>query len=314
MFRTIGRSIITPLGVAVRILVAGASGLIGGSLTTFWEALGHEVHHLVREEPRRSREIRWDPAKGQLDASAVEGFDAAVCLSGAGIFSRRWTEARKRELRASRIEPTNLLAETLAKTTSKPECLICASATGFYGADRGAEVLTEDSEPGSDFVAQLCRDWEGAAAPAREAGIRLVSLRSGIVLSSKGGALPRIALPFRVGLGGRIGSGRQYFSWQTLDDVVNIIDFAIHTEALEGAVNSVAPDPVTNQEFTAAMARALHRPAIIPVPEFAVRLALGEMADLALGGVRVYPRKLETAGYRFRDPILAPALQAIFQG
>ncbi len=295
----------------MRILTAGASGLIGGALTTFWEALGHEVYHLVRRKPRDPQEIPWDPAKGALAPAAVEGFDTAVCLSGAGIFSRRWNEARKRELRASRIEPVNLLARTLAQASDKPESLICASATGVYGADRGNEVLTEDSPPGSDFVAQLCKDWEAAAEPASEAGIRVVSLRSGIVLASKGGALPAIALPFRIGLGGRIGSGRQYFSWQTLGETVNIIDFAIHTETLRGPVNAVAPNPVTNQEFTTALAHVLHRPALIPVPEFAMRLALGQMADLALGGVRVYPRKLEAAGYRFHDPLLAPALQAM---
>jgi uncharacterized protein (TIGR01777 family) len=296
---------------AMRILLAGASGLIGRALTQFWGSQGHEIHRLVREEARQPNEVFWDPIHGHIPRYALEGFDAAVCLSGAGIFDARWTTERKAELRSSRITPAGLLARTLAHCARKPKCLVCASATGVYGVDRGAEVLTETSEPGTDFIARLCLEWEAAVAPASNAGIRIAHLRSGVVLTPKAGALKKLLLPFRLGIGGTVGSGQQFFSWLTLDEIVGIIDFIVQTDTIGGAIVAVSPNPVTNKEFTAALGHAVRRPAIIPVPAFAVRAALGEMADLVLGSIRVYPRKLEATGYQFRHPALVPALDAM---
>lgn len=295
----------------MRIVIAGASGLIGRALSTHWEAAGHEVHSLVRRDAQKTREIPWDPSENQLRTAALEGFDVAVCLSGAGITDARWTESRKELLLSSRVGPCALLARTLAQVNARPKCLICASATGIYGMDRGGEVLTEQSEPGSDFTSQLCTAWEAAAAPARDAGIRVVHLRLGVVLSPKGGALQTMLTPFSLGLGGPLGSGRQYFSWVSLDEVPDIADHVVATEALEGPVNVTTPNPVLNREFAATLGRVLHRPAILPAPAFVLRLALGEMSGLILGSSRVYPRILEGSGYKFRHPELESALREL---
>lgn len=295
----------------MRIVIAGASGLIGGVLTRHWEAIGHEVYSLVRREPRGAGEIPWDPAAGQLNPTALEGFDLAVCLSGAGITDARWTDSRKKLLLDSRIGPCGLLAQAVAQASGRPKCLICASATGIYGMDRGGEVLTEQSEPGSDFTSELCQAWEEAAAPARDAGIRVVNLRFSVVLSPQGGALQAMLTPFRLGLGGPIGSGSQYFSWVSLDEVPAVVDYVVVTDSIEGPVNVAAPSPVTNREFAAALGRVLHRPAVLPVPGLVLRMALGEMSGLILGSSRVYPRVLEESGYKFRHPELESALREL---
>lgn len=296
----------------MRILIAGSTGLIGQALVRFFEVLGHEVRRLVRGERIEGSDILWDPARGGVSVSALEGFDAAICLSGAGIAEARWTPERRILLRDSRVGPVALLARTLAQCKDKPECLVCASAIGYYGADRGAEVLTEDSPAGTDFLAELCTEWEYAARPATDAGIRVVHLRFGVVLTTEGGALRRMLVPFRLGFGGKLGSGRQYMSWLTLDDGAGIIGHVIHTQAIEGPVNAVAPHPATNLEFTRALGSALHRPTLARVPAFVLRTAMGEMSELLLGSSRVYPRRLEAAGYCFRHPEIGEALRAAF--
>lgn len=297
----------------MRIAIAGASGLIGNALTTYWGTLGHEVHRLVRSSPAEDTDIPWDPSIARLVPRQVEGFDAVVCLSGAGIADERWTPHRKEVLRSSRVDAVSLLAKVMAECTDRPGCLICASATGFYGADRGGEVLTEDSDSGEDFLGRLCVEWEDAADPAREAGIRVVHLRFGIVLSRQGGALKRMLPVFRLGLGGRLGAGRQIVSWVSLDDAVSAVDFALHEESIDGPVNITSPNPVTNAEFSRAIGRAIRRPVIARVPEFVLRRAMGESANLLLGSVRVFPRRLESAGFRFRhadiDAALASAIR-----
>ncbi len=292
----------------MRIAIAGASGLIGGALTTYWGTLGHAVHRLVRDVPTEDTDIPWDPAVARLVPAQVEGLDAVVCLSGAGIVDERWSPARKELLWSSRVNPVSLLAKTLADCSEKPECLICASATGYYGADRGAEVLTEDSDPGEDFLGRLCVDWEKAAESAVVVGIRVVHLRFGIVLTAKGGALKRMLPIFKLGLGGKLGGGRQMVSWASLDDAVSSVDFVLHDERIAGPVNVTSPNPVTNEEFSKAIGRAVRRPAIARVPEFVLRKMLGESSSLVLGSSRVFPRRLESAGFRFRHPDIDSAL------
>jgi uncharacterized protein (TIGR01777 family) len=243
----------------------------------------------------------------------MNGFDAVVCLSGEGIADRRWTQERKEALRESRIGPVGLLARTLAACADRPECLVCASATGIYGADRGAEVLTDDSEPGTDFVAQLCVDWETASQPARVAGIRVVHTRFGVVLSKNAGALAKMLPLFRLGLGGKLGSGSQFMSWITLADVITAIDFIVHEEQLARSINVTSPNPITNAQFTRELGRVLHRPTFATVPEFVLRKVLGEASVLVLGSVRAFPRQLESAGFQFRFPELRAALAHALQ-
>ena len=294
----------------MRIAIAGASGMIGHALMAYWGQLGHSIHRLVRDEPGESTDIPWEPSLGRLVPAQMEGFDAVVCLSGAGIADARWTPARKEVLRNSRVDTVSTVAKALAACTDKPECLICASAVGIYGADRGMEVLSEDSDPGTDFLGTLCSEWEAAADPARAAEIRVVHLRFGIVLSGDGGALKRMLPVFKLGLGGKLGSGRQMMSWVTLDDVVNAADFILQAEALEGPVNVASPHPVSNEALSKALGRVLRRPAFARVPEFVLRTAMGESADLLLGSVRVFPRRLEEAGFRFRTPDIESALSS----
>lgn len=296
-------------GRLVRVAIAGASGLIGHALLGHWAKLGVEAVQLVRGRRAGQGEVHWDPSQGKLDAGALSGIDAAVCLSGAGIADARWTQSRKDELRRSRIETVGLLAKALTHCTPKPKCLICASATGYYGMDRGDDVITEASLPGTDFVANLCQDWEDAAAAARDAGIRVVHVRFGIVLTPKGGVLAKMRPAFRLGLGGPIGLGRQFVSWISLDDAVGVLDHALRTDAVEGAINAVSPNPVTNRDFAFAIGRAMHRPAFLPVPPLSLKLALGELSGLILGSLRVYPRVLEKCEYRFKDPEIGPALE-----
>jgi hypothetical protein len=294
----------------MNILVTGSSGLVGSSLVPALTSGGHGVTRLVRSPPRDGEPaVIWDPAAGRLEPKAVEGFDAVVHLAGESIAAGRWTAAKKARIRDSRVGSTRLLCERLARTSRPPKVLVCASAIGYYG-DRGDQVLREDSAAGKDFLAGVCREWEGAANPAARHGIRVVQTRFGVILSPKGGALAKMLTPFRLGLGGRIGDGRQYMSWIALDDVVGAIQHALATEALRGPANTVAPKPITNAEFTRTLGRVLSRPTLFPMPAGLARLAFGEMADaLLLSSQRVEPARLLSYGYRFRFPDLEGALR-----
>lgn len=274
-------------------------------------AAGHEVVRLVRRVPVPGENaVRWDHAKGNVDAVKLEGLDAVVHLAGENVGSGRWTPARKASIRDSRVYGTRVLCNALAGLAFPPKTLVCASAVGCYG-DRGEEVLTEESPPGTGFLAGVCREWEAASESAARSGIRVVTLRIGVVLSAKGGALSRMLPFFRAGLGGVMGTGKQYVSWISLDDLAGIVLHALVCADLRGPVNAVAPAPVTNREFTGALGKALSRPTPLPVPAFALRLAVGrEMADaLLLASARVVPRRLEETGYRFRFPEIGEALR-----
>jgi len=301
----------------VRVIITGATGLIGSALVRSLLGDRHAVTRLVRA-PQGSTapgvtDVSWDPARGLLDASALEGHDAAVHLAGEPVAEGRWTVEKKRRIRESRVKGTRLVAETLARLKQKPRVLVSASAVGIYG-DRGGELLREESAPGKDFLSEVCREWEAAARPAVEAGIRVVHPRLGVVLDAEGGALPKMLTPFKFGVGGRIGSGRQYMSWITLADVVGVIRRALTDENLRGPVNAVGPNPVTNEEFTKALGRVLGRPTFLAVPEFAARLAFGEVADaLLLASQRVEPARLKEAGFQFADPELEGALRRVLK-
>jgi uncharacterized protein len=296
----------------MKILISGASGLMGAALRSVLRAEGHTTARLVRPGGHAPEgDVRWDPSSAMIDTAAMEGADAVVHLSGASIADGRWTPARKALLRSSRVDSTRLLVDALARLRQKPRVLVCASATGFYG-DRGDEVLTEASEPGTDFLALLARDWEAEAMRASAAGIRTVLLRFGVILDAHRGALPKMLLPFRFGAGGRIGNGRQWMPWIALDDAVGIAHAAIADERYSGAVNTVAPNPVRNAEFTRIVARVLHRPAIFAAPAFALRAVLGEMAQpLLLTSTRAIPKHLAELGYSFRFAELEGALRSI---
>jgi uncharacterized protein (TIGR01777 family) len=304
----------------MQILVSGSTGFVGSALIAALERDGHSVATLMRgpmEAGRavgaRKAAIRWDPVAGQFDAGAAEGAEALVHLAGASIASGRWNAARKELLRTSRIDATRQLMGALAKLQLPPKVIVAASAVGYYG-NRGDEVLSETSAPGADFLAGLCQEWETEEARATEFGARVVHLRLGVILGAHGGALPQMALPFKLGVGGRIGDGKQWMSWLTLGEAVRIIQFALAAPAVAGPVNAVTPNPVRNAEFTKALAAALHRPALFPAPPFALRLALGEMADaLLLSSQRVSPAALCAAGYPFAQPKLASALAEIFR-
>jgi uncharacterized protein (TIGR01777 family) len=297
----------------MNILVTGASGLIGSALASSLSAAGHDVTRLVRSAPQPGEKAaRWDPQAGSIDAHAFDGVEAVVHLAGENI-AARWTSAQKVKIRDSRVQGTQVLSEQLATLADPPKVLVCASAIGYYG-DRGAEVLSEDSAAGAGFLAEVCRAWEAAAEPARQKGMRVVHLRFGLVLSATGGALAKMLPPFRLGLGGVLGSGRQYISWIALADAVGAIEHAIVTDALQGPINAAAPQAVTNQEFTKTLGNVLGRPTIFPLPAFAARLMFGEMADaLLLASTRVQPAKLLASGYRFRYPELEGALRHLLQ-
>jgi uncharacterized protein (TIGR01777 family) len=292
----------------VHIAVTGSSGLVGAALVSFLTAGGHPVIRLVRRPPSGD-EVQWDPTEGVRDLSRLEGVDAAIHLAGENIAAGRWTPRRKGAIHRSRVEGTRKLCESLTRLSRRPEALVSASAVGFYG-DRGDEILTEDSAPGKDFLARICQEWEAATEPASRAGIRVVHLRFGMILSAAGGALRRMLLPFKLGAGGRMGRGTQYVSWIAIDDAIGAIHHAVCAESLHGPVNAVSPAPVSNAEFARVLGRVLSRPAIFPTPAFAMRLAFGEMADaLLLASQRVVPRRLQASGYRFRYPELAGALR-----
>ncbi|MHB8837442.1 MAG: TIGR01777 family oxidoreductase [Gemmatimonadaceae bacterium] len=290
----------------MRIGVTGASGFLGGALVPALRAAGHDV---VRIGRGADSDISWDPDAGRLDAASCAGIEAFVHLAGANV-GARWTSEHKRSIRESRVLGTSLIARTAAALTPRPRVLVSASAIGIYG-DVGDAVCDEQAPVGRDFLAEVGAAWEAAADPARAAGIRTVHLRFGVVLARQGGALSRMLPVFRLGGGGTLGSGRQWMSWVSLDDVLRIVPFALERDDLGGAVNAVAPDPVTNAEFTRALARAVHRPALFPVPSFALKLMFGEMAEgTLLVSQRVVPRRLLAAGYEFRHPSLDSALRA----
>lgn len=295
-----------------RVLVTGSSGLVGSALVRVLRESGSEVSRLVRSrDALQPGDALWKPKDGTVDTAALEGLDAVIHLAGENIAAGRWSNARKQRIRGSRVDGTRLLCEGLAGRDKPPPVLVCASAVGFYG-DRGEEILDEGSEVGEGFFPEVCTEWESAADPARERGIRVVHQRLGIVLSDQGGALAKMLGLFRLGLGGKLGSGEQYMSWITLDDVVGAFRHSLDHEDLNGPVNTVSPNPVTNATFTAALARVLGRPAFLPAPAFALRMALGEMADEALlASARVRPAKLLESGYEFRHREIEPALRAV---
>lgn len=295
----------------MRIIVSGSHGLVGTALIKALEADGHEIYRLVRHAPSSDQEIEWSPDRYSIAISRIEGFDAVFHLAGESIASGRWTDEKKRKIRESRTKGTKLLADALANLSAPPKTLISASATGYYG-DRGDEVLTETSPPGEGFLADICVEWEQATEHARAKGVRVVNTRFGIILDKEGGALAKMLTPFRMGIGGRIGDGKQWMSWIALADVIGALQFALKNESMNSPVNFVAPNPVTNAEFTKTLGKVLSRPTIFPIPEFGVRLAFGEMADaLLLSSQRVEPKGLADAGFRFEHPQLAAALRTI---
>jgi len=297
----------------MNVLLTGASGLIGSALAPFLTAAGDRVIRLVRSQPSpRESQVFWDPETGTLDLATAgqEGLDAVVNLAGENI-AGRWSERKKARILDSRVRSTRLLSESLAHLTTPPKVLVSASAAGFYG-DRGDELLKEESASGAMFLSEVCRQWEAATEPAARAGLRVVVLRIGVVLSAAGGALARMLPPFKMGVGGRIGSGRQYMSWIAIDDLLGAIVHVLTTEALRGPVNAVAPCPVTNLEFTKTLGRVLKRPTVFPLPAFAARLAFGEMAqELLLASTRMEPARLLATGYKFRNPDLETALRRL---
>ena len=297
-------------GAPLHVAVTGASGLVGSALVPFLTTGGHRVTRLVRTKPKAGDDaIRWNPAKGTIDAASLDGVDAVVHLAGESVAGGRWTAERKRRILTSRTQSTTLLSETLAQLPHPPKVLVSASAIGFYG-DRGTEVVREESAGGTGFLADVCREWEASTHSAERAGIRVVHLRIGVVLSAAGGALAAMLIPFKLGVGGRLGSGAQVMSWIALDDLLGAILHAIRTDALHGPVNAVAPNAVTNAEFTRVLGSVLHRPTVLPVPGAALRLALGAAADeMLLGGQRVDPARLRATQYGFRLAHLEDALR-----
>ena len=296
------------------IAVTGSSGLIGTALLAVLREAGHRAVPVLRPDSTSAGEsLRWDPNAGTIDAAGFEDIDAVVHLAGTGIGDKRWTPEQKQRIVQSRVGPTTLLAETLAGLTKPPGVLVSGSAVGWYG-NRGSEVLTEESGPPQplDFLADVCRQWEAATTPAEAAGIRTVHLRSGIVLASEGGVLPRMALPFKLGLGGRTGSGKQYMSWIGLADEVGAIVHAITTAEVSGPLNATAPTPVTNAEFTAALGHVLKRPTLLPTPVPTLKLVYGSelVEHLLVEGQRVVPDRLQATGYEFAQPDLELALQS----
>jgi uncharacterized protein (TIGR01777 family) len=292
------------------IAISGASGFVGSALGRTLVARGDRVRALVRPGSR-VQGIRWDPERGEIDAAALAGVDAVVHLAGESVAGGRWSDAQKQRIEQSRVNGTRLLAHALAQLERKPEVLLSASAVGFYGA-HGSEPLDERDSGGEDFLAQVCKRWEAAAEPAREAGIRVVHPRLGLVLHPSGGALAKMLPAFRLGVGGKLGSGAQFMSWVALEDTVAALSFALSRRELSGPLNVTAPEPVTNEAFTRALGAALSRPTVLPVPRFALRALFGEMAEVALlSGARVKPKQLLDHGFSFAQPQLTPYLASV---
>jgi len=293
----------------MKILITGATGLIGKALQKALREKGHELLLASRKEPKDSSYVQWDIEKGFTEPERLEGIDGVIHLAGESISALRWTDEKKKAIRESRVLGTRNIVDTISDLKQRPRVLIAASAIGFYG-DRGDEELTETSKPGKNFLADVCREWEAEARRAEDSGVRTVLLRTGIVLSRDGGALGTMLTPFKLGLGGVIGDGKQWMSWISLPDHIDAILFALENENVRGALNSVSPNPVTNQEFTTVMGEVLYRPTFIPVPEFAVNLMFGEMGEaLLLDSTRVIPKRLEDAGFKFKFPDLKKALE-----
>ena len=300
----------------MRVLISGASGLIGTALTSRLETAEMEVKQLTRQnvDEEDEKRINWHPESGTLDAEQIEGFRVVVHLAGENVADESWTEEKKRRIMDSRVTSATLLCRVLAHLKEKPRMLICASAVGYYG-NRGDEELTETSEPGTGFLSEVCQAWEQAVQPAVEAGIKVANLRIGMELTSHGGALQRVLPPFRLGLGGPVGGGRQWISWIAMDDLVGIILHCINNRRMTGAINAVAPNPVQNREFVQALGKVMGKPAITPVPAFAVKLALGEMGrELVLASTRVKPERLEQSGFEWQYPNIEDALRACING
>jgi uncharacterized protein (TIGR01777 family) len=297
----------------MKILIGGSHGLVGTALIKSLETEGHEIFRLVRHAPTSKTEVEWSPDRYSIALARIEGFDAVVNLAGESIAEGRWTDDKKRRIRESRVKGTKLLGDALANLAVPPKALVCASAIGYYG-NRGDELLTETSAPGDDFLAKVCAEWEDATALATEKGIRVVNARFGVILDTNGGALKKMLPPFRMGVGGKIGSGKQWMSWIALDDVVGGIQFALANDSIKGPVNFVAPVPVTNAEFTKTLGKVLSRPTVLPIPAFAIKLLFGEMGEaLLLGSQRVAPERLAAAGYKFGYPKLEQALVHILE-
>jgi uncharacterized protein len=294
----------------MKILVTGSHGLVGKALTRSLTTDGHEIVSLVRRERAMGTpEIEWHPNQDLIDADHIEGFDVVVHLAGESIASGRWTDQKKHAIRESRVKGTTLLSESLAKLSRPPATFLCASAIGYYG-NRGDELLTEESPPGNDFLSEVCVAWEKATSAAVAKGIRTVKARFGIILDAKGGALERMVTPFRMGVGGKVGDGKQWMSWIALNDVVRGLRFLMDKTSVEGPVNFVAPNPVTNADFTKTLGALLARPTVFPIPAFAARLAFGEMADaLLLSSAKVEPKRLVEKGFRFEYADLNSALK-----
>jgi hypothetical protein len=300
----------------MRVLVSGSSGLVGRALCEKLDRSGHTVIHLVRPQSLDQRPANggavWDPLAGRFDAAKAEGADAVVHLAGASV-AQRWNPTYKMVLRTSRVDATRHLVDTLAKLSRPPRVFIAASAVGYYG-NRGDEVLTEQSPPASDFLGEMCQAWEAESARATGFGARVVHLRIGVVLARHGGALAKMLPPFRMGVGGVVGSGRQWMSWIVLDDLTSLIVVALEDRQLHGPINAVAPGSATNKEFTRALGRVLRRPTIFPLPAFVARIVFGEMADaLLLASQRVQPARLQAMGYGFAYADLEPALRFVLR-
>lgn len=300
----------------MKILVSGASGFIGSRIVAALAKQRHEVLRLSRQaaDANDPRLIHWDVEKGELDPRSLEGLDAVIHLAGENLSAKRWTPAFKAQILESRVKGTQLLLSALAQVRQRPKTFIAAAAIGIYG-DSGAQEVSEDSPLGSDFLAQVCQAWETETRKAGELGCRVVQLRIGMVLGQEGGALAKMLLPFRLGVGGKVGSGRQYYSWISIDDLVKAFLFALNNEALSGVYNAVSPNPVMNAQFTNSLGRAVSRPAYFPMPAFLARLAFGEMADaLLLGGQKVSPSRLKAAGFQWDHPFIGEALNKIVNG
>lgn len=293
----------------MKIAISGSHGLIGSELASRLSSEGHQIIHLVRKPSSSPNEIVWDQNGNVENLNKLDGVDAVVHLAGENISSGRWTEEKKKEIKNSRVVSTTQLSKALAALPNPPKVFVCGSAIGFYG-ERGDTIVDETASGGADFLSEVCKDWERATDAAKQAGIRVVNLRTGVVLSKKGGALAKMLPPIMTGLGGPLGDGRQYMSWISMDDEVGAIIHILKTETLSGPVNLVSPHAVTNKEFTDTLGNVVHRPTILPVPAFGLRLLLGEMADeLLLASTLVKPTKLEQSGYQFRYPDLEAALK-----